>query len=407
LATVALLVLGGCNFVTGAAHLGLGDVSEDDTPDAASDTWPGFVPARGVTITDVVAYQALEHPLLLDGREVTSAAAPLVAGRDTLLRVFYRTASHYDGQPVHWRVRVGSGRADVLRDGVGRALGAASRADLYESTINIHLPGALLESAEGWRLDLMQRSGGDAPTGTGASHPARPGELGPLALATTGDVRVTLVPVVYVGETSTYAPEIGDKHRSGYEARLGELLPARRVEVALGKQAVTWNQPLHRDGTGWPALREHIRELRLSQGAAPNDLYFGVVAPAESFASYCAAGCKTGESYVAGPDDASWRVGVGLGFGDEHSYDLAAHEVGHMLGLLHAPCSAEESLDPSFPEPDGSLGAHMGWRARTGELLESSPEAPLYDFMSYCDPAWVSPYHWRRLADRLRQINGD
>lgn len=35
----------------------------------------------------------------------------------------------------------------------------------------------------------------------------------------------------------------------------------------------------------------------------------------------------------------------------------AAHELGHNMGLWHAPCGLAQGSDPSFPYPGGFIGA--------------------------------------------------
>ena len=76
-----------------------------------------------------------------------------------------------------------------------------------------------------------------------------------------------------------------------------------------------------------------------------------------------------------------------------------AHELGHNMSLLHAPCGRPAALDPSFPYPDGTIGA-WGYDFRRGHLVP----ATWRDHMTYCDPDWTSDYHFtnalnHRLAD--------
>ena len=76
-----------------------------------------------------------------------------------------------------------------------------------------------------------------------------------------------------------------------------------------------------------------------------------------------------------------------------------AHELGHNMSLAHAPCGARGGPDPSFPYPDGFIGA-WGYDSHGGRLV--SPESR--DHMSYCEPTWTSDYHFTnalryRLAD--------
>ena len=65
--------------------------------------------------------------------------------------------------------------------------------------------------------------------------------------------------------------------------------------------------------------------------------------------------------------------------------NVVAHELGHNLRLVHAPCGGAEGPDPSFPQRDGSIGA-WGFDFLNNVLVP--PGDP--DLMTYCDPRWIS-----------------
>ena len=66
-----------------------------------------------------------------------------------------------------------------------------------------------------------------------------------------------------------------------------------------------------------------------------------------------------------------------------------AHELGHNMGLRHAPCGGAGGPDPSFPYPNGAIGA-WGYDFGRGLLVPVTRK----DHMSYCDPTWTSDYHF-------------
>ena len=80
-----------------------------------------------------------------------------------------------------------------------------------------------------------------------------------------------------------------------------------------------------------------------------------------------------------------------------------AHEIGHNLSLRHAPCGGAGGPDPSYPYPDGSIGA-WGYDFRAaGSLVH--PSTP--DLMSYCGPPdGVSDYYFTS-ALRFRLDDAD
>ena len=82
------------------------------------------------------------------------------------------------------------------------------------------------------------------------------------------------------------------------------------------------------------------------------------------------------------------------GFGSVVVLDgrVIAHELGHNMGLFHAPCGVDVLVDLSYPYSDGSIGS-WGYDFRSGDLIE--PDTP--DIMSYClDDPWISDVHFRR-----------
>ena len=75
--------------------------------------------------------------------------------------------------------------------------------------------------------------------------------------------------------------------------------------------------------------------------------------------------------------------------------DIIAHELGHLMNLLHAPCEASVALDPEFPYSDGSIGA-WGYNLKNNELID--PNTP--DIMGYCrGREGISDYNFNKAID--------
>ena len=100
-----------------------------------------------------------------------------------------------------------------------------------------------------------------------------------------------------------------------------------------------------------------------------------------------------------GPDSLLWRGKTSV---SNLNPEVIAHELGHNLSLYHADCGDPALTDPSFPHDNARSGV-WGWDPRDGGSLAPPERA---DFMSYCDPSWVSDYYFTnalrfRLQDPL------
>ena len=88
-----------------------------------------------------------------------------------------------------------------------------------------------------------------------------------------------------------------------------------------------------------------------------------------------------------GPDSLLWRGKTSV---SNLNPETIAHELGHNLSLRHADCGDPAGADPSFPYNNARSGV-WGYDPREGGSLVPPDRA---DFMSYCDPTWVSDYYF-------------
>ncbi|MFC4696004.1 hypothetical protein [Geodermatophilus arenarius] len=180
----------------------------------------------------------------------------------------------------------------------------------------------------------------------------------------------------YLGQPSDVpAPEVSDFGNQMNSAL--RMLPVSQWEyVGCTEHECTWDL---RGIAGWYALSSE-----LAMATMTSDDGADVV-----------AGCLPEEIPPSGIGGIQWdRAAV---FKLDWGPMVAAHEIGHVLGRYHAPCRATKHLDRDYPayglHESGSIGEY-GF-----DVAAMTPLSPMEhrDFMSYCSPAWTSPYTYDHL----------
>ncbi len=301
---------------------------------------------------------------------------PLVAGEPALLRVFV-TAEDAGS------ARIPPVRATFYRDGrehvadipVGTfpITAEADESDLRASA-NAEIPGWVIGPGAAMVVEIDPEGTLDPALGI----PERIPETGRMAL----DVQamplldLTLVPFLWQDNPDSSVVEATDKLSTDndlfFETRT--LLPVGDFKLTIREPLWTSVDPVWANGS--KLLRE-VAAVRVLDGATGH--YMGVLRGGG------------GVARLNGRISLSGLQGR-----------IIAHELGHNMNLLHAPCGGPDFLDNGYPYPDGTIGA-WGYDFRDGSLVSSGTP----DLMSYCSPEWVSDYHFTnalrfRLLDETR-----
>jgi hypothetical protein len=293
-------------------------------------------------------------------------------------------------------IRISLGNGDPIEAPL--TIAGTSNPSSLGSTANVTIPGNRVVAGIGLRADLLASSDVASGNNTKAFWPPQ-GLSKPTVQSAGSTVKIVLVPIAYGADGSNRLPDTSQQQVDRYRDAIYRMYPVPSVTVSV-KPAVTWKQAVDPGGNGWDDLLNAIADFRQQSGAADDEYYYGVFNAANSFATFCNAGCVAGLSLLAGANDPMARAGIGIGFTGDDSAGTAAHEIGHQHGRPHAPCGVSQSVDPMFPHADGSIGV-WGYDLISKVLI--APDKP--DFMSYCHPEWVSDFNFKQLFTRIKLVN--
>ena len=301
---------------------------------------------------------------------------PLVAGEKALLRVFVTAASPTTAgiPPVRARFYV-DGTEIHVADIPART--ASITTEVYEGELsrssNAEIPGEIVRPG----LEMVVEIDPEGTLVSGLVMERRIPDTGrmPVDVREMPALHLTVIPFLWsanphraVVETAEAMEADPEGHELLWKTRT--LLPIKDLEVTAHAPVMTSNSP-----DEFYSLFEETEAIRALEGGSGH--YMGTMS-------------NPGKVGQAGSATIGGRV-----FISRLNPFTIAHELGHLMSLYHAPCGGAGGPDPAFPSPGGSIGA-WGYDFRYGGTL-ASPSRP--DIMSYCEPAWISDYHF---ANALR-----
>ena len=328
---------------------------------------------EGPSVYLTQATQSWDHPV------------PLLAGEPALLRVFVMAPSgsaatmpdvtatfHVDGAERH-TVRMPAS-AQVIPAEV-------EEGDLALS-VNAEIPAEVIAPGLAMVIEVDPDRTLDPALGVTKRIPES-GRM-PVDVRAVPPFQLTLIPFLWDGvadssvvqSVNEMAEDASGGHESFRDVRT--LLP-------VAEMAVTAHEPVSMSHSNASELLAQIEAMRLMEGGS--GYWMGVAEP------------RPGARSVWRPGVA--QVGGHVSYFRPHaaSASTMAHELGHNLGLLHAPCGNPGGVDPWFPHNAGRIGA-WGFDFERSALVP--PITP--DLMSYCGSSsrWMSDYHFNKtLAHRL------
>ncbi len=313
---------------------------------------------------------------ITQGAQNRGGGVPLIAGRQALLRVFVVGDRVSFFQP---RVHAVFFSGDKLVHNVLMSPGFDRLpVDLDEARLdqsyNAMIPAYLLQPDVRMYLELDRDAVIPLADGSRRRIPAT-GELA-LDVQVLPPLDLTVVPVLVAS-----APDERVFDWTGELKPEGEHLRLARSVFPISDLGVEVHEPYVTSadlttGAGWGQLLGELTFLHMSEGS--RGYYYGAVELPEGSP-------WKGLGYIGG-----FRVSVGAPDGE-----TLAHELGHNLSLRHAPCGGAVGPDADYPYSGGDIGV-WGYDFHGGRLVHPA----LYkDVMGYCNPSWISDYHFARAMD--------
>jgi hypothetical protein len=377
-------------------------------PDEGDETGPSALGPAGsevlpadASIGKISLYQGVEYVLTADGEPGAGARAPVVVGREAVVRAFVRPATGYSARELTGVLTVRSeGAEDVVLTDTRRIRDLSADAEM-DSTLNFHLPADLVTASTELRFELREveggPGGGDPALTTWDSSTGGPDGL---VTVSTDDLTVVIVPVQYDGDGSGRLPDTSQAQLDALRDAMYRVYPARSVTVRVA-EPLPWAEEMSPfNPLGWTRLLDAVSSLRGEADELPNTYYYGMFAPSDTFDEFCGGGCIAGLSeFGFNTTNPSLRTSIGVGF-VEVAADTMVHELGHAHGRFHADCGGAAGTDPNYPYPDALIGS---WGL---DLLTDSPKDPTEhtDIMGYCYPQWVSNYTYFALGERIGEL---
>ncbi len=329
---------------------------------------------------------SLDGFYLTQGIQRYDGTIPLVAGRDAYLRVFVK-ANQANSVAPPVRVRIYQSGSLVQTDMISAPVVSVPTA-VDESTLssswNVLVPAALVQPGLSILADVDPASSVAESTRNDNQFPNSGVPLASAVQALPA-FNVRFVPILQSSDGLQGNVSAGNLSQFMSTAKV--LLPIAGYNADL-RAPYTTNAPalVSDDANGsWGQVLSELLALRNATDTSSR-YYYGVVKV--SYSSGVA-----GLGYVGAPTS-GFKAAIGWDYLPSAS-GVAAHEMGHNLGRLHAPCGGAASPDPAYPYAGGTIGVYGLDLASLSVKLPSSN----YDLMGYCSPAWISDYNWQGMLN--------
>lgn len=370
------------------------------------------VPAHGVRIGKVYANQAVRVTVGDGAEAVPLHTAPLVKGKKTLLRGMIEVEEGWVPRELEAEVRLVYADDSEESTSFGLMVNGNSEDGDPGSSIFAPIPGDLIEPGMKFQLRLFDKDASmeGEPLFGAVESPSSPALLG-IESQELG-IDVVLVPIFHdLGSACPEAPAPTEIDMQLLSQRLLAHNPADHVNISVGP-TLTYSASV---SNGFGFMLDFIAQTREEMGAPSGEYWYGIIRTCGETPMVPGVGAIDGQAIAVNDfnfiDDPSLRVAAGRWRTDvltngtveveKSVQDTFVHEIGHTQGRAHSPCDAP-GADNDYPYPDADIGV---WGFDTINNLYYSPTSRK-DYMSYCNPVWVSDYVYLQVYPFISTISG-
>ncbi|MFV8752828.1 hypothetical protein ACNOYE_19970 [Nannocystaceae bacterium ST9] len=370
-----------------------------------TDTEPlSEIPALGIQISQVEANQGTAVIIAEGGEWVAGPdrLGPLISKRNTLVRVHYTVDPGWVARDIQAQLTITASDGTTKTFASSKTVDGDSMPNSLSGTFFFGLVAEAgdVEANSSFRVTLQEvdEAGRELAASAGLSEgtwqsPSEPGLLGiqpePLQL------KVVFVPFHHKFGGIDRLTDTSDATMQVLADALYEQNPTHELIWSV-HEPMTWEYEM----TSLGAVMGPMSALRENEQAFPNEYWAGLF-PIPNGGVAGVAGIASVPS--DGKGEGAQRVSVtALGNDIVRAAEVDVHEVGHTQGLAHVYCPYAEaaSPDPAYPYANGLIG-QWGFGILSFQLY--SPDS-FYDYMTYCNPTWVSTWSWDRNFYRIRTL---
>ena len=376
---------------------GDGDLPDPDPfePFAEGDWARGDIRVDRVEVNQAVAIEVVADGELIP---VEARTGGLVKDRNALIQAFWSIPGNWQPRPILAKLHVRDGQGQLAVYEETKQISGAPSSGSISGPITWSLPAESFEGNLEFFIELWEGEPGHEGLPASSSAPSAPAG-GMQAIGVTSEpmeAKIVLVPVQYeVNGCNTDSTNVINNNYDAFYDWFFVQNPVESLTMSVREQPLVQEVPLQ----ALSQINNRLVGLRFEDFAEPNVYYHAVV-------DACAGGVDGAGGLAPGTPGpikgaGDLRVSTTLWVNLNFTRNAFVHELGHNQGRPHAPCGDVDGADMNYPHENAKIGA---WGFNINNFQWYNPNT-FVDYMSYCNPTWVSDYNWGLNHEQVRQLS--